>query len=206
MHKGQVFGLIMIASLAGALAAGADSPEGAYREEVRAGVEEIYVFRTTRTDQQRGATPVCAAASFPSVSEDVYSLWSMELRASDSRVVNTHRKSVGEFHACLGQLAQDKPLDMYATGSVARIPWVGAGQCVITQAQPPARTVLALNCQINLSGLPDEYAGGMLTSNTLAPLLGREKGPTAHVPGYLSTSVVTVRLWKKPARTAASAD
>ena len=31
--------------------------------------------------------------------------------------------------------------------------------------------------------------------SSLAPRLPRERGPTAHVPGYLSTSVVTVRLW-----------
>ena len=110
-------------------------------------------------------------------------------------MVSTHEKSVGEFRACFSQLAEGKPLNMYAWGTIARTPWTGVGECAITKSQPPDRTVLALNCQLNLSGLPDRYTGGMLTSSTLAPLLAREHGPTAHAPGYLSTSVVTARFW-----------
>jgi hypothetical protein len=63
--------------------------------------------------------------------------------------------------------------------------------------QPPIRTALAFTCRLDLSGLPESYAGGFLVSSTLAPLLGANQPPDAHVPGYLSTSVVTVRLWKK---------
>lgn len=50
----------------------------------------------------------------------------------------------------------------------------------------------------DLSGLPDSYVGGSLVSSTLAPLLGANQPADAHVPGYLSTSVVSVRLWRKP--------
>jgi hypothetical protein len=185
-------------------ASAAPSPDASYQEEVKAGVEEIYVFRTTRTDQQRGATPACSAAGFSTVTEDRYALWSIELRASDGRVVKTHQKLVGDFLACFSQLAADRPLSMYATGTTANISWTGVGECAITKAQPPVRTVLALNCQLNLSGLPEGYAGGIATSSTLAPLIGREQGPTAYVPGYLSTSVVTLRLWKKPTGAPAS--
>lgn len=182
--------------LTGMQSAGAASPDAAsFKQEVKAGIEEIFVFRTTRSSQERGATPACAAAPFVTATEDHYDLWSIELRASDSRVVSTHKKPVGEFRACLSQLAQGQPLNMYATGSIAGTQWTGVGECAITKAQPPVRTVLSLNCQLNLSGLPDRYAGGVLTSSTLAPLLPREQGPTAHVPGYLSTSVVTVRFW-----------
>jgi hypothetical protein len=177
--------------------------KASYQEEVTAGLEEIFVFRTTRSAQERGATPACAPAPFATVSEDRYNLWSIQLRASDSRVVKTHEKPVGDFRACFSQLAEGKPLNMYAMGTVASVPWVGVGECLITKAQPPVRTVLALNCQLALSGLPEGYTGGLVTSSSLAPLLGREQGPTAHVPGYLSTSVVTIRLWKKPAEAAA---
>lgn len=196
-HRARALGLVVaigLVSLPGSLCA---SAEDAFKEEVSGGVEEIFIFRTLRTEQHRGATPACAAAPFRTVTEDHYDLWSIELRASDSRVVRTHRKPVGEFRACFSQLAQDKPLSMYAWGTIARIPWAGVGECVMSKSQPPIRTALALNCQLSLSGLPDRYASGLATSSSLAPLLGREKGPTAHVPGYLSTSVVTVRLWKK---------
>ena len=177
-------------------AASAESPDSAaFRQEVKAGIEEIFVFRTTRSSKELGATPACSAAPFDTVTEDHYDLWSIELRASDSRVVSTHKKPVGQFRACLSLLSQSQPLKMYATGVIAGITWTGIGECAITKAQPPVRTVLSLNCQLNLSDLPDRYAGGVLTSSTLAPLLAREQGPTAHVPGYLSTSVVTARFW-----------
>ncbi len=187
-----------IGCLISSLSAQAADSADAFKQEVSAGVEEIFVFRTTRSEQQQGATPDCAAAPFASTREDTYDLWSIELRASDGRVVSTHRKPVGGFRACFTQLAQGKPLGMYAMGKVGNVPWVGAGECLITQGQPPVRTVLALNCELNLTGLPEGYTGGFATSSTVAPLLGRDAGPAAHVPGYLSTSVVTIRFWKKP--------
>jgi hypothetical protein len=177
--------------------------QSAYKDEVRAGAEEIYVFRTIRTQRKPRATPACAAAPFPSINEDYYDLWSVELRAADSRIVNTHKSDVGGFTGCFGQSAPDHLVQMYATGTVARIPWVGVGECVALKSQPPVRTAVAHTCHLNLSGLPDSYAGGFVVSSTLSPFLGKNQDPTAHVLGYLSTSVVIVRLWKKPATAAA---
>jgi hypothetical protein len=174
--------------------------ESAYKQEVAADLEEIFVFRTTRTQHQSGKTPACAAAPFASVNEDYYDLWSIELRARDSRVVNTHKNEVGGFTACFSQLAQDRPLEMYATGKTAGIAWSGAGECIVLKSQPPVRTVVAFNCRLNLSNLPDAYSGGFLVSSTLAPFIPHSQDPRGHVPGYLSTSVVTLRLWKKPAK------
>lgn len=187
-----------IACLASALSVHASDSKDAFEQEVAAGLEEIFVFRTTRTEQQQGATPDCATAPFTSGREDRYELWSMELRASDSRVVRTHIEPVGSFRACFTQFALGKPLGMYAMGKVGNVSWTGSGECLPTQSQPPVRTVLAFNCLLNLSDLPEGYTGGIATSSTVAPLLPREAGPTAHVPGYLSTSVVTIRFWKKP--------
>jgi hypothetical protein len=172
-------------------------PADSHGQEVRAGAEEIYVFRTTRTQHTSGATPACAAAPFPSANEDFYALWSIELRSSDSRVVNTHKRMVGGFTACLSQLSQGHPVQMYATGTVAAIPWSGIGECVVANSQPPIRTAIAFNCRLDLSGLSEGYSGGFLVSSTLAPFLGKDQPATAHVPGYLSTSVVTLRLWRK---------
>jgi hypothetical protein len=146
---------------------------------------------------RRHVAPV-RGGPFASANEDYYDLWSIELRASDSRLSNSHRSAVGGFTACLGPLALDHPLEMYATGTVARIPWVGVGECAALKSQPPVRTAIAFTCQLNLSGLPDAYSGGFLVSSTLAPFLGKNQPATAHVPGYLSTSVVTLRLWRKP--------
>ncbi len=159
--------------------------------------EELYVFRTARTRHERGPTPACTPAPFASANEDYYELWSVAIRSRDSRITNARRSSVGGFTACLGQLAVGQPVPMYATGQLANVPWKGIGECTPLKSQPPIRTALAFTCRLELSGLPESYAGGFLVSSTLAPLLGANQPPDAHVPGYLSTSVVTVRLWKK---------
>ena len=173
------------------------APQATYKDEVRAGAEEIYVARTTRTQHKSGATPACVAAPFPSMNEDYYDLWSIGVRARDSRIVDTHKCAVGGFTACFGQLAQGKPVAMYAIGTVAHIPWTGAGECVYVKSQPPVKTAVAFHCLLDLSGLPEAYAGGFGVSSTLQPFL-KDQPPTAHVRGYLSTSVLTMRLWRKP--------
>ncbi len=198
----NVLTTLLIAGLLWGSASEASPIESPYKDEVRAGAEEIYVFRTTRTQHKSGATPACAAAPFASVNEDYYDLWSIELRASDSHIANTHKSEVGGFTACFGPLALDHPFQMYATGNVAHVPWIGVGECVMVKSQPPVRTAIAFTCQLNLSGLPDAYSGGFVVSSTLAPFLSRDQPATAHVPGYLSTSVVTLRLWKKPSAAA----
>jgi hypothetical protein len=182
-------------------AAHADPAQSSYKDEGAAAVEEIFVFRTARTQHTSGQTSECAAAPFSSANEDFYELWSIQVRAADSRVVNTHQRKVGGFTACLGQLTRGQPLQMYAVGSLAQIPWNGVGECLALMSQPPIRTGIAFTCHLNLGGLPERYTGGILTSSTLAPVLGKDQPPTAHIPGYLSTSVVTVRLWKKPVAT-----
>ncbi len=182
------------------IATGQAAPEQSpYREEVRAGLERIYVFRTIRTEHHSGTTPACASAPFRPVNNDYYELWSIALRAADSRVVATHEHDVGGFTACFGPLERDEPLRMFAVGSIAHIPWTGVGECLLMPSQPPVRTVFAFTCHLMLSGLPQAYAGGFAVSSTLSPLVSKTQPPTAHVPGYLSTSIVVIRLWRKPA-------
>ena len=163
-----------------------------FEDEVGAGVEEIHVHRTVRTEHQRGATPACAAAPFPVMTDDVYELWSMETRAADSRVANSHVERVGSFRACIGALEVGRPLLMYTLFTSKDLSYTGNGECNPPRTQPPVRTVLSLNCVIDLDGLPPEYSGGVAVSNTLAPVTG------THVRGYLSTSVIVARLWRKP--------
>ncbi len=189
---------VLLAGLLALTAAHAARAPSAYVQEVRAGLEDIYVFRTTRTEHHSGTTPACASAPFQPVNTDYYENWSIGLRSTDSRVVDTHEREIGGFTACFGPLTLAQPLDMYATGSVAHIPWTGVGQCLPLQSRPPVRTALAFTCHLRLSGLPPAYAGGFAVSSTLAPFISKTQSATAHVPGYLSTSVVVIRLWKKP--------
>jgi hypothetical protein len=192
MRIGVVF---VFAALVGGVSAA--EPER-FKQEIKAGVEEIFVFRTTRARRTSGPTAACSSAPFPSVNEDFYDLWSVKLRASDARIDSTHESSVGGFTACFGQGVPGQPLPMYAIGNLAHIAWTAVGQCNLVKSQPSVHTVVAFNCELDLSGLPQGYSGGFLVSSTLAPALGKDADPTASVPGYLSSSVVTARLWRSP--------
>ncbi len=190
--------VFLVVGVSGAVTTRADSPRLAFENEAPGGLEEIYVFRTTRTAHQARPTPECSSAPFQVANSDHYDLWSIGLRARDSRVVETHKRAVGGFDACFTPLVPGRPLQMYANGTVGGIRWTGLGECRVADAQPPARTVVAFNCQLKLTGLPQSYAGGFAVSSTLATHLGKDAPATAHVPGYLSTSVVIIRFWKKP--------
>lgn len=197
--KCLILNLLLVAVLTEATRVAKAAPDAAlFRSEVRSGAEEIYVFRTTRARRIEGATPACAAAPFASANEDFYDLWSMKLRDVDARIIDSHRKAVGGFTACFGQALPGQPLKMYASGKVGALPWTGIGECQVMKSTTPVRTIVPFNCVLDLGGLPADYIGGFGASSTLATNLGRDADPTAHVPGYLSTSVVIIRVWRKP--------
>jgi hypothetical protein len=176
----------------------ATPPSGDYHHEISAGLEEIYILRTVRKEHTQGATPACAAAPFEVANEDVYELWSMEQQSSDGRLLQTHKEQAGSFRICIGPLAAGKPFSIYTVFQIGGKQHTGLGQCSATPGQPPLKTLLGLSCVANASDLPPEYAGGSMISSTLAPVLGRDQPVDAHVPGYLSTSIIVMRLWKKP--------
>jgi len=184
-------------SLAGCTTAGhaSDASSSLYDQEVSAGLEEITVTRTTRTQYTQGATPACAGAPFQPVSEQHYDTWSIGLRSSDARIVSTHENRVGEFMACFSGLNPNGTLSMYAKGTAGAVSYTSVGECKFMQSKPPAPKLLVLNCNGDLSQLPADYIGGYLTASSLAPAGGKD---AANVPGYLSTSVITMRLWRKP--------
>jgi hypothetical protein len=166
------------------------SEPSAYREEISAGLEEIYVTRSIRTQYIKGATPACAAASFDSASEQHYDMWSLREQSSDARIVATHERPVGSFVACFGPLGQDGTLKASMQGTLGRLTYAGRGDCRVMGSKPPAPGLAPLACTVDLSALPDGYVGGYLTTSSLAPTQG------AHVHGFLSTSVIIYRLWK----------
>jgi hypothetical protein len=94
-----------------------------YKEEVSAGVEEIYVARTVRTQYTSGATPACSAAPFTSASEQHYDVWSMSLNASNGRIANSHEKRLGDFTGCFGRPAADGTFPLYFMGMQGTVPY-----------------------------------------------------------------------------------
>jgi hypothetical protein len=177
----------------------ANAAEDEYQHEISGTREEIYIFRTSRTQRVRGPTPSCKDAGFESSAEDRYALASLVTAHGSSRIVRSHVKDVGEFLACFGTPVAGKPIAMYAAGKVGGKDWIGRGECNGMPSQPPDKRVLAFNCNLVISGLPEGYTGGWATSSTLQPSLGKDAPPDAHVAGFLSTSIVVMRLWKAPA-------
>ena len=170
-----------------------------FQAEVSGVAEEIYIHRTVRVAHQRGASEACASAPFPVANEDVYELWSLGTDPASSRVTDSHVERVGSFRACIGALAQGRPFSIYVITTLKDRTYNGLGECTATESQPPVRTVLSLTCVASLSHLPSEYASGVMVTSTLAPVTGANQPVDAHVRGYLSTSVLVVRLWKKAA-------
>jgi hypothetical protein len=185
-------GLLLGAFLWGCIPA-ARQADPIYKEEVSAGLEEIYLTRTTRMQYQAGATPACSAAPFASVSEQHYDTWSLGLRGSDGRVVNTHEQRAGQFMACFAAISPNGTFAMYSQGTMRSLTYGSIGECRFMQSKPPAPKLIVLNCSGDLSGLPKGYVGGYLTASSLAPTGGKD---AVHVRGYLSTSVITMRLWR----------
>ena len=187
MKRAVVLALVM------SLASCAAAPD--FNREMSGGVEEVYVARTVRVEHAAGASAACAAAPFKVSSDSVYDLWSIE-QGPNGRVTNSYARPAGSFRACIGSLTDGRAIPMYATFDTNGLSYSGLGECLLTKTPPPEKTLLPLNCILNLTELPAPYIGGILISNTLAPI-GRDLPVDAHVPGYLSTSVVTTRLWRK---------
>jgi hypothetical protein len=182
--------LLLAGVLVGASVAGCAS--GVHATDV----EEIYITRTTRTQYIPGATPACAAAPFATASEQHYDTWTLGLRAADGRIVKTHERLVGEFTACFGSVAPNGTFALYSRGTNGSMPYTATGECKFMKSKPPAPRLLVLNCSADLGVLPSPYVGGYLTTSSLAPSGGKD---ARDVPGYLSTSVITMRLWKTSA-------
>jgi|GEM_PF-1087925 len=195
--------LLLPGALCGACVTTNPQPASDYHREVSAGLEEIHVVRTVRIEHARGATEKCAAAPFPVVTEDVFETWSIETQPNDGRIIDTRRQPVGSFRGCIGQMAEGRALQMFVVGTMNDVPYTSLVECRAPPAPGPLRTLLALTCVGSLTDLPPAYAGGLMVSSTLAPVLGRDQPVDAHVPGYLSTSVITTRLWKKSDSSAA---
>jgi hypothetical protein len=190
-------GLSVSLSLAGCVSVHeADPADAAYTEEITAGLEQIYITRTTRTEYIQGATPACAAAPFPAASEQHYDTWTLALSAADGRIAKTHERRIGEFMACFGPVAPNGTFALYSRGTHGAMPYTATGECKFMKSKPPAPKLLVLNCSADLSELPSPYVGGYLTTSSLAPSGGKD---ARDVRGYLSTSVITMRLWKSSA-------
>src|SRR5579863_9233146 len=83
---------------------------------------------------------------------------------------------VGDLHACFSSLSGNQIL-FYAEGQSSGVSFKGLGDCLIIKLSFPEKGINTHRCWLDLSDLPAQYAGGVLTTNTLnsvSNLLGTE--------------------------------
>jgi len=160
-------------------------------------LEEIYVVRSVR-EAQIPATEFCAKArtgidNLPD--ERQFTLRSVATRTSDGRILDTNAKTIGSAHLCGGPTANPAIYQIYGDFALESIAFKVAGDCHTFKRDVPERGLTVYSCVFDLSGLPGEYFGGQLTSNSMnsVKLLGTETEPG----GYTQVSIATIRLWKK---------
>jgi hypothetical protein len=163
-------------------------------------LEVIYVLRTQReertprspwcTEQRTGFAPLNAQF----LVDDRFSVWSTEVRSTDGRMINTRATKIGELRGCYGATADPKRVNFYAEGQIGRVAYIGLGDCLYERSDYPVKGITTVRCYLGLSGLPPEYVGGSLATNTVISkaLLGGETDP----PGYSQASIAVVRLWR----------
>ena len=160
--------------------------------------EEIYVARSLR--EARGQpTAFCAPGrtGFGAASvEDRYSFWSVAVRGVDARITDARVQQVGDLRACFGPLEGGGGSFFYAEGTLAGVPFTGRGDCRGSPARSPREGIGITRCYMDLDRLPDDYASGRLTTNTInsRAALGDPSDP----PGFTQPSIATVRLWRRP--------
>lgn len=156
--------------------------------------EEIYVARSVR-EARVPATEFCSRerTGFGAATEDRFTFRSVALNP-EGRMTSANVQTVGDLHACFSSLSGNQIL-FYAEGQLSGVSFKGLGDCLITKLSFPERGINTYRCWLDLSDLPTQYVGGVLTTNTLnsSNLLGTETIPA----GYTQVSIATVRLWKK---------
>ena len=186
---------LAVAAITGTTTAGAQ--DSVVTSAVTSQVEDIYVARAVRQSRSR-PTVVCneRRIGFDRILfEDRFALRSIETRPSDGRIVRTDVDSIGDMHVCFGLTADSATLNFHAEGKLARVPFIGTGQCLTVRPNFPEQGVTVMRCFLDLHGLPAAYVGGHLTSNTVLSRVA--VGETSDPPGYTQPSIVTVRLWRR---------
>jgi hypothetical protein len=190
--------LIVICSVLGACSSAPTQTAQAVATDraVNSGVEEIYIVRSLRQTNEV-VTPACDAVKigFENTNIDAQFLFrSIATRPSDGRLIDASIETVGNIHTCQGTTSDPNVGNFYGEGQLGGIAFRGSGTC--QNITGPEKGLRLSRCFLDLKGLPDEYTGGRLTTNTMnspSKILGETTDP----PGYIQSSIATVRLWKR---------
>jgi hypothetical protein len=179
-----------------ALIAFAFVPAAATPQTTRS-VEDIIIARSLRTSRVM-PTEFCAERKVgfgQTMNEDRFTFHAVVARRSDGKVTEAGGNTIGHLRACFGVTSNPLKVNFYAEGDLSAVAFTGKGDCEARKADFPERGITIYRCFLELTNLPRAYVGGLLTTNST---VSRQPiGETSDPPGYVQSSVATVRLWKK---------
>jgi hypothetical protein len=159
-------------------------------------VEEIYIARSV-PESFDAPTAFCTHERIGFKSPNIegqYTFRSTATRSSDGRMVDTNANTVGSMHVCSGPTSDPTIINLYGEGLLGSTSFKGSGKCHLRR-DLPEEGLISERCFLNLSGLPSQFVGGLLTTNTM---LSRNRvGMETDPPGYTQSSIATIRLWKR---------
>ena len=188
--------LILTGALTGGVSSVVRAEDSAVTSTTNSQVEEIYVARAVRLSRIP-PTRFCDASRIgfaKALFEDHFDFRSIQTNPSDGRMVSSDAQVIGNMHVCFGATADPAKLSFHAEGTLSSVPFVGKGECLTVRRDFPERGITVMRCFLDLEGLPPNYIGGQLTSNTVLSRVA--VGETSDPAGYTQPSIVTVRLWK----------
>jgi hypothetical protein len=195
----RVFRFLAVALVVLVVSARTDAVVRVVQNAPGGSVEEIYVFRSIRALRVVGseAAELCRTrVTFTSFAHDTSDLVSATVSAN-GLVVNPLTEVIGKLVTCIGRTDNPDKFDFYGEGEINGIRFKGGGDC-LRDADAPLIDATSVRCHNRATVLNDGYVGGLIVSNTLAPIDGSPTGGLP--PGYLGTSVAVVRFWKKRCR------
>jgi hypothetical protein len=154
-------------------------------------IEDVYVARARFSSPNLPVTSFCDAARFPAdypvERERHYEYWSTSTQQDDGLLVNANIQPLGGHHGCYS-VNKNGMIYSYMTGTVVGISFTARGTCVFNPERAPEPGVSPYTCNYAMSDLPEDYVGGQSTWN----------GVTTDISGYLTTTIGSIRLWKRP--------
>lgn len=166
------------------------APPTAPRPASKAPREDVYVARALFSSPNLPVTSFCDAADFPSdypvERERHFEYWSTATKQANGLLVDAKAGRLGGHHGCYS-VNKNGSIYSYMTGTFAGIRFTARGTCTFNPERAPQPGVSPYSCNYAMSDLPDGYVGGQVTWN----------GVTTDVSGYLTTTVGTIRLWRK---------
>ena len=160
------------------------------KPEVILVARSLRLTRITPTDYCRRA-----GDAFEATAEDTYHFFSITTRGSDGHVTEGKVSQNGELRACFGRTSTPGTFGFFAEGKLAGVTFKGIGDCILMKSIAPQEGISPFRCYLELSELPPPYVGGLLTTNTVNSrnMIGEISDPA----GYTTSSIATVRLWRK---------